>query len=167
MSWSSELEELARRRELADGLGGVEESFELVYHGAAEDVLDGVGVAVHVAGGDVGVGDEVHLPEAVVADDAAGFGEAQVGEANLLPAGFAGEHHDQAVAFGAAKKHVGLYAMSSSVLEGLAATKKIGRTTERGYQAADQPTPRRPARRDEPSLEDMPPVSGGKKKYYN
>jgi hypothetical protein len=53
------------------------------------------------------------------------------------------------------------------VLEGLAATKKIGRTTERGYQAADQPTPRRPARRDEPSLEDMPPVSGGKKKYYN
>ena len=53
------------------------------------------------------------------------------------------------------------------VLEGLAATKKIGRSVERGYQASDQPAPRRPVRRDEPSLEDMPPVPGGKKKYYN
>jgi magnesium chelatase subunit I len=53
------------------------------------------------------------------------------------------------------------------ILEGLAATKKIGRTAERGYQASDQPAARRPARREEPSLEDMPPVPGGKKKYYN
>jgi magnesium chelatase subunit I len=52
------------------------------------------------------------------------------------------------------------------VLEGLAATKKIGRSTERGYQASDQPA-RRPVRRDEPTLEDLPPVPGGKKKYYN
>jgi magnesium chelatase subunit I len=53
------------------------------------------------------------------------------------------------------------------ILEGLAATKKIGRTTEHGYQAAEQLAPRRPARREEPTLEDMPPVPGGKKKYYN
>jgi magnesium chelatase subunit I len=52
------------------------------------------------------------------------------------------------------------------VLEGLAATKKIGRTAERGYQASDQPAARRPVRRDEPSLEDLPPVPG-KKRYYN
>ena len=49
----------------------------------------------------------------------------------------------------------------------LAATKKIGRTDERGYQAAEPPAPRRPARRDEPSIDDMPPMPGGKKKYYN
>jgi magnesium chelatase subunit I len=54
------------------------------------------------------------------------------------------------------------------ILEGLAATRKIGRTSERGYQAADQPAPRRAARREEPSLEDLPPMpGGGKKKYYN
>jgi magnesium chelatase subunit I len=52
------------------------------------------------------------------------------------------------------------------VLEGLAATRKIGRTTERGYQAAETPAPRRP-RRDEPTLDDMPPMPAGKKKYYN
>jgi magnesium chelatase subunit I len=53
------------------------------------------------------------------------------------------------------------------ILEGLAATRKIGRTSERGYQAADQPAPRRAARRDEPSLDDLPPMPAGKKKYYN
>ncbi len=54
------------------------------------------------------------------------------------------------------------------ILEGLAATRKIGRTTERGYQAAEQPAHRRAARRDEPSLDDLPPMpGGGKKKYYN
>ena len=54
------------------------------------------------------------------------------------------------------------------ILEGLAATKKIGRTSERGYQAAEQPAQRRPVRRDEPSLDDLPPMGGaGKKKYYN
>ncbi len=53
------------------------------------------------------------------------------------------------------------------VLEGLAATKKIGRTSERGFQAADSPAPRRAVRRDEPTLDDLPPMPGGKKKYYN
>ena len=52
------------------------------------------------------------------------------------------------------------------ILEGLAATKKIERTSDRRYQAADQPAPRRAARRDEPTLQDLPPL-GGKKKYYN
>jgi len=53
------------------------------------------------------------------------------------------------------------------ILEGLAATRRIGRTTERGYQAAEPAAPRRVVRRDEPTLDDMPPVPGGKKKYYN
>ena len=51
------------------------------------------------------------------------------------------------------------------ILEGLAATRKIGRTSERGYQAAEQPVQRRAPRRDEPTLDDMPPMPGGKKKY--
>jgi magnesium chelatase subunit I len=53
------------------------------------------------------------------------------------------------------------------VLEGLAATKRISRTDDRGYQAADSPAPRRTVRREEPTLDDMPQVPGGKKKYYN
>jgi magnesium chelatase subunit I len=53
------------------------------------------------------------------------------------------------------------------VLEGLAATKKISRSDERGYHAADTPVPRRPSRREEPALDDTPPLPGGKKKYYN
>jgi len=53
------------------------------------------------------------------------------------------------------------------ILEGLAATKHISRTDDRGYQAAESVAPRRTARREEPTLDDMPPVPGGKKKYYN
>jgi magnesium chelatase subunit I len=53
------------------------------------------------------------------------------------------------------------------ILEGLAATKRISRTDDRGYQAAESAAPRRTARREEPTLDDMPPVPGGKKKYYN
>jgi magnesium chelatase subunit I len=53
------------------------------------------------------------------------------------------------------------------VLEGLAATKRIGRSDERGYQAAEQPAARRTVRREEPSFDDLPPMGGGKKKYYN
>ena len=61
----------------------------------AEEVFDHVGVAVDVAGGDVGVGDEVDFPEAVVAGDAGGFAEAGFGEAEFA-AGLAFE-----VVFGA------------------------------------------------------------------
>ena len=54
------------------------------------------------------------------------------------------------------------------ILEGLYATKKISRSDERGYHAAETAAPRRPARVTEPSFDDMPPVPGGaKKKYYN
>ena len=53
------------------------------------------------------------------------------------------------------------------ILEGLCAQKKISRTDERGYAAADT-TPRRPARRDEPQLEEeLQLPRGNKKKYYN
>jgi magnesium chelatase subunit I len=53
------------------------------------------------------------------------------------------------------------------ILEGLAATKRISRSDEKGYQSAEAPAPRRSPRRDEPTLDDMPPMPGGKKKYYN
>jgi magnesium chelatase subunit I len=52
------------------------------------------------------------------------------------------------------------------VLEGLYAQKKISRNDERGYAAAEQ-APRRPARREEPSLEDELQLPAAKKKYYN
>jgi magnesium chelatase subunit I len=52
------------------------------------------------------------------------------------------------------------------VLEGLCAQKKISRTDERGYAAADA-TPRRPSRREEQSIEEEIQMPRGKKKYYN
>jgi magnesium chelatase subunit I len=52
------------------------------------------------------------------------------------------------------------------VLEGLYAQKKIGRSDERGYSAAE-PVPRRNARREEVSLDDEIRMPTGKKKYYN
>jgi magnesium chelatase subunit I len=52
------------------------------------------------------------------------------------------------------------------VLEGLYAQKKISRSDERGYAAADG-APRRPSRRDEPSLDEEIRMPGAKKKYYN
>ena len=52
------------------------------------------------------------------------------------------------------------------VLEGFYATKKIGRSEERGYHATD-PAPRRTVR-ESVLTEDTPmPTAGGKKKYYN
>ena len=52
------------------------------------------------------------------------------------------------------------------VLEGLCAQKKISRSDERGYAAADS-APRRPARREEQALEEEVQMPRGKKKYYN
>jgi magnesium chelatase subunit I len=52
------------------------------------------------------------------------------------------------------------------VLEGLHAQKKIGRSDERGYGAAEPAAPRR-QRRDEPQMDEGFPMTGGKKKYYN
>jgi magnesium chelatase subunit I len=53
------------------------------------------------------------------------------------------------------------------ILEGLYATKKISRSDDRGYHAADTQAPRRPRQQAEPDFDDMPPMPGGKKKYYN
>jgi magnesium chelatase subunit I len=50
-------------------------------------------------------------------------------------------------------------------LEGLYALKKIGRSDERGYHAADTPV-RRPSRQER-DFDDNVPIPGGKKKYYN
>ena len=52
------------------------------------------------------------------------------------------------------------------VLEGLYAQKKISRTEERGYAAAET-APRRPTRREEQTLDDEIRIPGSKKKYYN
>ncbi len=52
------------------------------------------------------------------------------------------------------------------VLEGLYAQKKISRSEERGYSAAEA-APRRPARREEPAVDEGFQIPGGKKKYYN
>jgi magnesium chelatase subunit I len=53
------------------------------------------------------------------------------------------------------------------VLEGLCAQKKISRTDDRGYAAAEA-APRRPSRREEALIdEELQMPRGGKKKYYN
>jgi magnesium chelatase subunit I len=52
------------------------------------------------------------------------------------------------------------------ILEGLYAQKKISRSEERGYSAADV-APRQRPRREEPSLDEEIRMPAGKKKYYN
>jgi magnesium chelatase subunit I len=52
------------------------------------------------------------------------------------------------------------------VLEGLYAQKKISRSEERGYSAAETAA-RRPARREEQALNEEVRIPSGKKKYYN
>jgi magnesium chelatase subunit I len=52
------------------------------------------------------------------------------------------------------------------VLEGLYAQKKISRSEERGYSAAEA-APRRSARREEAVLDEEIRIPSGKKKYYN
>jgi len=52
------------------------------------------------------------------------------------------------------------------VLEGLYAQKKISRSDERGYMAAEA-APRRSARREEQNVEEELRIPGSKKKYYN
>jgi len=52
------------------------------------------------------------------------------------------------------------------VLEGLYAQKKIGRSDDRGYSAAEA-APRRGPRREEPMLDESFQIPGAKKKYYN
>ena len=52
------------------------------------------------------------------------------------------------------------------VLEGLYAQKKIARSEDRGYLAAEVASPRR-ARREEQAADEPLPMPGGKKKYYN
>jgi magnesium chelatase subunit I len=53
------------------------------------------------------------------------------------------------------------------VLEGLYAQKKISRSDDRGYHAAEQPQRRPTSRAVERDLEEGLPLPGGKKKYYN
>src|SRR5215467_9670277 len=52
------------------------------------------------------------------------------------------------------------------VLEGLYAQKKISRTDDRGYSAAEA-APRRATRREEQQVEESFQIPGAKKKYYN
>jgi len=52
------------------------------------------------------------------------------------------------------------------VLEGLYAQKKISRSDDRGYAAAES-APRRPSRREEAAIDEEIRIPSGKKKYYN
>jgi magnesium chelatase subunit I len=52
-------------------------------------------------------------------------------------------------------------------LEGLYAQKKISRSDDRGYHAAEQQQRRPAARAAERDIEEGLPLPGGKKKYYN
>jgi magnesium chelatase subunit I len=52
------------------------------------------------------------------------------------------------------------------VLEGLYAQKKISRSDDRGYSAAEA-APRRSQRREEPMVDENFQIPGAKKKYYN
>jgi magnesium chelatase subunit I len=52
------------------------------------------------------------------------------------------------------------------VLEGLYAQKKISRSDDRGYSAAES-APRRPTRREEQAMDEEIRIPSGKKKYYN
>jgi magnesium chelatase subunit I len=53
------------------------------------------------------------------------------------------------------------------ILEGLYAQKKISRSEDRGYSAAEAAAPRRGARREEPAIDEELRMPAGKKKYYN
>ncbi len=53
------------------------------------------------------------------------------------------------------------------ILEGLYAQKKISRSDERGYHAADAPQRRTAPRTAERDFDEGVPLPGGKKKYYN
>jgi magnesium chelatase subunit I len=53
------------------------------------------------------------------------------------------------------------------VLEGLYAQKKISRSDDRGYSAAEAAAPRRGTRREEVTLDEEIRMPTGKKKYYN
>ena len=53
------------------------------------------------------------------------------------------------------------------VLEGLYAQKKISRSEDRGYYAAEQPQRRQTPRATERDIDEGFPLPGGKKKYYN
>jgi magnesium chelatase subunit I len=53
------------------------------------------------------------------------------------------------------------------ILEGLYAQKKISRSDDRGYHAAEQPQRRPTTRAAERDIEEGFPLPGGKKKYYN
>ena len=53
------------------------------------------------------------------------------------------------------------------VLEGLYAQKKISRSEDRGYHAAEQPQRRQTPRAAERDIDEGFPLPGGKKKYYN
>jgi magnesium chelatase subunit I len=71
---------------------------------------------------------------------------------------------------GVADAHAPASAKASAIgfiLEGLYATKKISRSDDRGYHAAEPAAPRRSRQQPEPDFDDVPPMPGGKKKYYN
>jgi magnesium chelatase subunit I len=94
---------------------------------------------------------DVTSAEEVVAQTRGVQGLRELAEKLGLPSGAAGPTVASAIDF---------------VLEGLCAQKKISRSDERGYAAADS-APRRPTRREEQQLDEELQLPRGKKKYYN
>jgi magnesium chelatase subunit I len=94
---------------------------------------------------------DVTSAEEVVAQTRCVQGLRELAEKLGLPKGAAGPTLASAIDF---------------VLEGLCAQKKISRSEERGYAAADS-TPRRPTRREEQQLDEDLQLPRSKKKYYN
>ncbi|MFT6594738.1 MAG: hypothetical protein ACJAT3_000705, partial [Akkermansiaceae bacterium] len=65
------------------GFGEFEFGLELVDDFGAEEVFHHVGIAVDVAGGNIGVSNQIEFPEAVVSGDSRGFAKAGFGEAKF------------------------------------------------------------------------------------
>ncbi len=68
------------RRLVAD-----DEPFQFRDHLRAEHMLDHVGIPIDMAGSDIGVGDEVRLPQAVIANQPACFLDSVPRQSNAIP----------------------------------------------------------------------------------
>lgn len=82
-----------------------EESFEGGDHGRVEHMFDGIGPLIDATWGDIGVGDEVDFPEAVIANELlglepAGFGEAEGMGGRVVEETVVGETADDALEVG-------------------------------------------------------------------
>ena len=60
-----------------------QEGFELANHMRPQHMLDLIGIAIDVAGGNVGVGDQIKLPHPMITHHADGFGISRGGQTDF------------------------------------------------------------------------------------